>query len=294
MEAEHLARYWWASGLAAERRVLDAGCGVGYGTAMLAAAGAAEAIGTDIAQEAVTAASVSHPALGFVACDIHSLPFDDGRFDLVVCFEVIEHVAGQDEVIAELARVLAPGGVLAMSSPNHGVYPSGNPHHLREYVPEELRAALGQQFAHVVLLRQHDWVASAVLDDAQVADESVADLRLAVGKAVGLEPASETYTLALASRERLPTVSSRIVLGGVDELREGLELGPQARVLRAERDRARTDLANLQRTEAQLRKEKEALEGQLAEIQATLRRIHGSLFWRLARPLRALWPKAGR
>jgi 2-polyprenyl-3-methyl-5-hydroxy-6-metoxy-1,4-benzoquinol methylase len=294
MEAEHLARYWWVSGLAAGRRVLDAGCGVGYGTAMLAAADAAEAIGIDIAQEAVTAASASHPTLEFVACDIHSLPFDDGRFDLVVCFEVIEHVEGQDEVIAELARVLAPRGVLAISSPNRGVYPSGNPHHLHEYVPEELRAALARQFAHVALLRQHDWAASAVLADEQVADDSVADLGLAVGKAVALAPASETYTVALAGRERLPDAPSRIVLGGVDELREGLELGPQVRVLTAERDLARTDLANLQRTEAQLREENEALQGQLAETQATLRRIHGSMLWRLGRPLRALRARTRR
>ena len=140
--------------------MLDAGCGVGYGTAMLAAAGAIEAIGIDIAQEAVTAASVSHPALEFLACDVHSLPFDHGRFDLVVRFEVIEHVAGQDEVIVELARVLAPDGVLAMSSPNRGVYPEGNPHHVHEYTSDELATALAPHFSHVELRRQHDWLAS--------------------------------------------------------------------------------------------------------------------------------------
>jgi SAM-dependent methyltransferase len=288
MEAEHLARYWWATGLVSGRRVLDAGCGVGYGTAMLAAAGAAETIGLDVAGDAIAGAAEAHPALEFAVGDVHLLPFEDDRFDLVVCFEVIEHVERQDEVIAELARVLAPDGVLAISSPNRGVYPEGNPHHLHEYAPEELRTALEAHFDEVELRRQHDWLASAVLDDGQVADERLAGLGLDVGKSFGLRPASETYTIALASREALPHIDGRVVLAGVDELREGLQLGAHARALRAERDQVRTDLANLQRIEAQLREEKAILLEQLEQTRATLRRIYASPLWRLSKPLRAL------
>ena len=122
MEVEHFARYRWASQLVAGRRVLDAGCGVGYGSALLADAGAAEVVGLDLSAKAVHAAAQGVPANAtFVTGDVHTLAFEDERFDVVVCFEVIEHVEAQDEVIAELARVLAADGVLVVSSPNRDV-----------------------------------------------------------------------------------------------------------------------------------------------------------------------------
>jgi SAM-dependent methyltransferase len=300
VETEHLLRYWWASQLASGRRVLDAGCGVGYGTAMLAAAGATETVGVDLSSDAVNAASAGvRETVTFLVGDVHELPFDDDRFDLIVCFEVIEHVDRQDEVIAELDRVLAPSGVLVISSPNRDVYPPGNPHHVHEYVPEELRAALGRRFPHVELRRQHEWMASAVLDDSQAADDTLTergDVRLA--KVFGGEPGSEPYTVALASHGLIPDVTSRVVLGGVAEVRTWLE---QIRTLREavdwsekvieartlERDRARENVAGLQGVEAQLRGNNEALLAELERVRNTLRSIHGSLSWRLTRPLRA-------
>jgi SAM-dependent methyltransferase len=277
IEVEHLARYWWASGLASGRRVLDAGCGAGYGTAMLATAGASETIGVDVAPHVVEAAARAHAASRFVVGDLHELPFPDGRFDLVVCFEVIEHVEGQDAAIAELDRVLAPDGMLAISSPNRGVYPSGNPHHRHEYVPDELEEALRRRFAHVELRRQHDWVASAILDDAQVADADLGRLDVDVGKVVSLEPASETYTLALASRQPLPAVGGRVILGDVGGVRAGL----MATAMREELERVRTDVATLLASE-------ERLAADVERLQARLRAIHESAAWRLSKPLRAV------
>jgi 2-polyprenyl-3-methyl-5-hydroxy-6-metoxy-1,4-benzoquinol methylase len=278
VETEHLARYWWATSLVASKRVLDAGCGVGYGTALLKAAGAREAIGVDVAADAVAAAKASHGDAQFVAADVHALPFPDDSFDVVVCFEVIEHVDGQGAVIDEFARVLAPDGVLAISSPNRGVYPEGNPHHIHEFTSEELRTALGERFAHVELRRQHDWVASAVLDDAQVSNADLSDLGAQAGKLLGVAPGSETYVVGLASDAPLPEVPGRIVLGSIDDVQEGLR---NAAFIRTER-------ANLKAIEAQLRADKAVLLEQLEQTQATLRRIHASPLWRLSKPLRGL------
>jgi SAM-dependent methyltransferase len=286
IELEHLVRYRWVGALAAGRRVLDAGCGVGYGTALLARAGATEAVGVDVSAEAVAAAAAAAPANArFLTGEIHALPFGDGEFDLVVCFEVIEHVERQDEAIAELARVLSESGVLAISSPNRGVYPEGNPHHLHEYTPDELRAALQPHFAHVALRRQHDWVASAVLDDDQAADASLTqheDVRLA--KAQGTAPTTEAYTLALASRQPLPNPPAQAVLGGVNEIREWLRLQAVDRDLA----QARADVATLQGVEAQLRADNATLLGELEQVRAALRRVHQSLSWRATRPIRGL------
>jgi SAM-dependent methyltransferase len=67
-----------------------------------------------------------------------SLDFEDDTFELVVCFEVIELVADPLIVLDELVRVLAPGGLLLLSSPDRDVYPPGNPHHLHEFDAAEL------------------------------------------------------------------------------------------------------------------------------------------------------------
>jgi SAM-dependent methyltransferase len=293
VEVEHLARYWWAAQAAEGRAVLDAGCGVGYGSAMLARAGASEVVGVDLSDKAVEAAAAGAPPNAtFLTGDVHALPFEADRFDLVVCFEVIEHVEGRDEVIAELARVLAPGGVLALSSPNRDVYPAGNPHHVHEYVPEELRAALAAHFAHVELRRQHDWLASAVLDDRQLAEPLLRDLDdLGVGKVFPRGPDSERYTVALASARALPALPGRVALGGETEprawLQELRELRRLTEALTAERDHARANIVDLQAIEARLRSDNAELLGELEEIRASLRSVHQSLSWRITRPLRA-------
>jgi SAM-dependent methyltransferase len=285
IEVEHLARYWWACSLAPGRSVLDAGCGVGYGSAMLARAGATEVTGIDVSAKAVDAASERAPDnASFVAGDIRALPFDDGSFDLAVCFEVIEHVDRQDEVIAELARVLAPAGVLALSSPNRDVYPAGNPHHLHEYVPEELRAALAAQFAHVELRRQHAWLASAVLSDEQTADGSLRRRdELHVAKSIGRAPGSEPYTIALASRETLPDVPGAVVLGGLAE-----------QALSRELERSRAEIEALSRVEAVLREDATTLLAELDDKRQELRNVYGSVSWRVTEPLRRVKRRARR
>src|SRR5690349_12094180 len=122
VEVQHLARYAWATALAPGRRVLDAGCGLGYGAAMLADAGAESVAAVDLAAEIIDVArDQTGDRVTFEVADLRSLPFADDAFDLVVCFEVIEHIEEQPAALDELRRVLAPGGVLAISSPNPDV-----------------------------------------------------------------------------------------------------------------------------------------------------------------------------
>jgi SAM-dependent methyltransferase len=224
VDAEHRSRYWAVAPLAAGRRVLDAGCGTGYGTAILAQPeiGATAVTGIDVAPVAIESTRARVPAsVELVETDIHRLPFADGSFDLVVCFEVIEHVTEQESVLDELRRVLADDGLLVVSSPNRLVYPAGNPHHLHEYTPQELRGQLEERFAADATYRQHSWLATAVLDagGAQVRPgEPVGpiDVRL-------LEPLAddgETYAIAVAARSGdAPALVRQAVLADPFEVR---------------------------------------------------------------------------
>jgi SAM-dependent methyltransferase len=101
-------------------RALDLGCGAGEFTAPLAEA-AAHALGVDVAEAALTRARALHPKLDFRLIPVDGpLPLDDNAFDLVWSSEVIEHVADTGRWLSEVRRVLAPGGRLLLTTPDHG------------------------------------------------------------------------------------------------------------------------------------------------------------------------------
>ncbi len=274
VEAEHLVRYWWASELAAGRRVLDAGCGVGYGTALLARAGATSAVGVDVASAVIEAIPDDDSGATFRQADVRDLLFDDGSFDLVVCFEVIEHVEDQEAIAAELARVLSDDGILLVSSPNPDATVPGNPHHTLELRPEALSVLLARVLEHVRLVRQHDWVASAVVDDAIAPQDGLTTMGgLKASTTIGVEPGQEPYAIALASRVPLPDVGPRLVATGLAEPRRWVEhYAAQQQILHQQKDlleRHRSDADELGELHMQLLRS-EAEIARLVEIEARL------------------------
>ena len=160
--SEHVARYAFARRYAEGRRVLDAGCGTGYGSAELALS-ARSVTGIDLSTDAVGFAGSNYtsPHLFFLPGSCTSLPFADASFDLAVAFEVIEHLEDYRLLITECARILAPRGLFIVSSPNKSYYAESrqltgpNPFHHHEFEPEEFLSELRRVFPHVVLLFQN-------------------------------------------------------------------------------------------------------------------------------------------
>jgi 2-polyprenyl-3-methyl-5-hydroxy-6-metoxy-1,4-benzoquinol methylase len=164
MESEHLARYHWAAQLVAGHSVLDAACGTGYGTRILARAGARRVTGVDLDAQTVAIADQRYGTEGleFLEGDLSALELPEDSFDLVVCFEAIEHLGDPAAAVAELRRLVRPGGTLVVSSPNPAAYPQGNPHHLHELAPTELLGLVESHFDNTVLHLQHAWLASLI------------------------------------------------------------------------------------------------------------------------------------
>jgi SAM-dependent methyltransferase len=159
---EHLARYTFAARLARGKRVLDAGCGAGYGAAELAHVAQA-VMGIDCAADAVAFARENYrlPNLQFEQASCTALPHKDSSFDLVVGFEVIEHLENWRDFLREVRRVLAPNGQFIVSTPNKSYYTESrgadgaNPFHVHEFEFEEFRAELKAIFPYVSLFLEN-------------------------------------------------------------------------------------------------------------------------------------------
>jgi 2-polyprenyl-3-methyl-5-hydroxy-6-metoxy-1,4-benzoquinol methylase len=156
--ALHLVRYAFAAPHCRAKRVLDAGCGVGYGTSYLAEHGAAHVTGVDIDADSVAYAQERYaaPNVEFLVGDLRALGLDAASFDAVVSFEVIEHLREQEAFVDELARVLRPDGVLVLSTPNAPETNDApdNPFHLRELSQRDFEALLRARFEEVELFGQ--------------------------------------------------------------------------------------------------------------------------------------------
>jgi SAM-dependent methyltransferase len=293
VEAEHVVRYLWAAGAVAGKHVLDVGCGTGYGCALLASAGeAASCHGIDLAEDAVTNARERYgeqERLEFSRADAAALPFEDSSVDVVTCFETIEHVADPAAVVREGARVLRAGGLFVVSSPNRAQYPPGNPYHEKEFLPDELHALLSQTFPEVRLCRQHNWLASAILDDGSFQVEGAAqDLELRTSKLQGRAPGDELYTLAVCSDAPLKELPQRAVMTHGLEVRRWL--GEIAELLRLGDELAQTrdTLAARERELLLLRDQRSTTMGQLERQAYWLQRADiDPDAWARRRPVRA-------
>ncbi|MER2515397.1 MAG: methyltransferase domain-containing protein [Candidatus Accumulibacter phosphatis] len=139
----HVHRYQFASGFVRPGDVVvDAACGLGYGSHLLASlTPAGRIIGVDVSEYAVDYAKQNFgnysSRIDFYLSDACRLSFiDDASIDLFVSFETLEHVPDPDALLAEAARILKPGGRLLISVPNHWADESGkdpSPWHLHVY-----------------------------------------------------------------------------------------------------------------------------------------------------------------
>jgi SAM-dependent methyltransferase len=159
---EHMARYAFAARLARGKRALDAGCGAGYGSAELARA-AQSVVGIDNAADAIEFASANYraPNLTFEQASCDALPYADGSFDLIVAFEVIEHLPDWRRFLQEARRTLAPNGQFIVSTPNKLYYGESrgaegeNPFHVHEFEFAEFHDELRNVFPHVSLFLEN-------------------------------------------------------------------------------------------------------------------------------------------
>jgi SAM-dependent methyltransferase len=155
--ALHLKRYEFALDYCGAKEVLDAGCGVGYGSACLATV-AKRVVGVDRSEEAIGYARRRYPRpnVEFAVGDLLALDAPAEAFDAVCAFETIEHLDDPRAFLAEAARVLRDDGVLLVSTPRAAETTTKpqNPHHTVEFARGDFERLLRGRFTEVELYGQ--------------------------------------------------------------------------------------------------------------------------------------------
>jgi GT2 family glycosyltransferase/SAM-dependent methyltransferase len=268
---EHLHRYLWAAEVIKGRRVLDLASGEGFGAAILA--GAAEAVvAIDVDERTVEHSRLNYeqPNLTFHLADARDLHMlEDRSFGAVVAFEMIEHVAEQDRVLNEIQRVLAPSGLLIISTPDRESYDAasgGNPFHVHELSREEFVELLGGRFENVVSFGQRTITGSALTALGRQTEPGVAKSFFVERQgeewrsAPGFAP---LYVIAVASNGAVPPAPSESTLAdaGVQLLRA------------AEEQAARPHLERIRSLAGQLQERSATIESQQRELASLRARI---------------------
>jgi len=258
MYQEHVARYAFAAQLVRDRDVLDVGCGVGYGSQWLAKSGAKSVLGIDIAQDAIEHAKKNyfHPAVSFKIQDAAAMVFS-GEFDVVTCFELIEHIGEQRAVLDAIKRALRPGGKLIISTPRP-LDDKRTHFHVHELEYEELKRMLAERFGGIESFFERNCFTSYVGAEMPEALENI----VKVTDKVDLDNADYFLFVAHLSEESLMQ----------QELKPVLTVNDDSYVLRLE-----GDIVNLRNGENyhnqlinDLSGKSERLSQQLGDIQSDL------------------------
>ena len=157
---EHICRYRFARLLVEEKVVLDVGSGVGYGSKILAEK-ASSVLAVDVSEEAIRYTGEKYAAknIEMVVGDGQELPLASDSVDVVVSFELIEHLQGQQAHLAEVSRVLKPDGLTVISTPNRIFYSQennqANPFHTHEFDFREFLGVLKSVFSSVEIYFQN-------------------------------------------------------------------------------------------------------------------------------------------
>lgn len=326
---EHYHRYAVVLDLVAGKDILDIASGEGYGSFLMADT-ARTVLGVDISDEAVLNAKNSYSSLkdnlNFSVGSAIDLDLEDNSFDVVVSFETIEHLAEQNEMLAELRRVLKPDGVLVMSSPNRPIYSeeSGehNEFHVKELDFSEFDQLLHREFDAVNYYGQRIMMGSLIKPIAgesatyQAWSDDGASFKAGTGAALQ-EP---VYFLAVCSsvNVELPIIPSSSAYPEQSDLvkhyvgfakwaqsleKEALlsneriyeqqeQLSDFDREIRNLQNEFSTQLGHLQH---ELKAQASNLESIITERDEiiterdeAITRIHGSLSWRVTAPMREL------
>ncbi|MDZ5650611.1 glycosyltransferase [Nitrospirillum sp. BR 11828] len=218
IQHEHYHRYLFSLRYCAGKDVLDVASGEGYGSFLIGQA-ARSVIGVDIDPVTVDFANRNYMSerVSYRQGDAAALPIASQSVDVVVSFETLEHFTAQEAFISEIARVLRPGGILVISSPNRDVYSDQhdhhNPYHHRELNKQELLDLLHIHFPQVALFEQRALWGSVIIGEGETRPRQVEGFETRDGTLFQRSASvpSAPYYIAVATLGELPSLADSVL-----------------------------------------------------------------------------------
>lgn len=213
---EHLLRYLFSSQFVKHKKVLDLGCGSGYGSRILKALGAKEVFGVDISKEAVEYArsTYGNQNVKFLTADVEKLPLFKERFDTIAAFEILEHLQNHNSFLKGIKKNLKPDGIFLVSTPNKYTYPEKNPFHLKELFPDQFETLLKEYFTYVHLFNQQFLFSNSIqpqkrhnnLDLNFIHEKYIKENRVSINPNIKIK--ESRYLIAVCSNKPIKNVNS--------------------------------------------------------------------------------------
>ena len=213
---EHLHRYAIATEFAGNKNILDIACGEGYGCNLLSQY-ASHVTGVEIDKITIEKARIKYrsPNISFLQGSIENIPCNSSGFDVVICFETLEHTVDHEKALNEIKRVLKPEGVLVISTPDKYYYSDirnyKNPHHLKELYSEDFNRLIKKFFNNAEFFSQQFVAGSCI-----VPKEKYDELKIYSGDFNKLDSSASLngkFQIAIASDHALNKYPSSIFVG---------------------------------------------------------------------------------
>ena len=218
---EHMIRYELAKGFVQGKTVLDIACGSGYGSNILAGAGAKKVTGMDVDEDALDGARKKFVSDNLEFKKGNGLDLGEYGFDVVISFETIEHLQEGEKFLSELAKAVKDDGIVIISTPNKEVFLEKNPYHVREYTKEEFENLLKKYFSDFRIIEQHNGMASF--------------LKMGAGESrvVFSNETRPAYFVAICSKKKLPELPEENFFSINEAALDNLYKNPGMRLLNA-------------------------------------------------------------
>jgi len=218
---EHLHRYRFAQELVKGKKVLDLACGEGYGSYMLAEK-AREVIGVDINESTIKHASVKYikDNLKFIKGSMTEITIEGKKiFDVIICFEALEHIEEHNKLITEARRLLKDNGLFIVSTPDKYIYSDQanyrNPWHKKELYLDEFKALLKSAFKNVLIYGQRVFPTSNIFPlfkDSITTTEYIIEKRGKTFLFTQPERKKALYYIAISSNAHIDVIGSSYLL----------------------------------------------------------------------------------
>jgi ubiquinone/menaquinone biosynthesis C-methylase UbiE len=212
---EHLHRYAIAMDYVKGKAVLDIACGEGYGSNLLSK-NAREVTGIDLDSKTINHASKKYSKnnLKFIQGKVEDIPAADSSFDVVISFETLEHTNEHEKIFQEIKRILKPGGLLIISTPEKKYYTdvpaSQNPFHVKEIYEHEFIDLVKDHFSYHYCFYQSSGLSSVALLEGESKINIYEGTYEAIRSVSKMEP---LYLIAIASDREIDKPASSIFLG---------------------------------------------------------------------------------